>query len=341
MTLYSMAQVYVRHLAAALMAASSFWLAPVTTQAGMLTPGNILVSTGQPFQPRTLSEYSRAGLFVQSFSIPSPIIPIPIVEVPRDVVVTPNGLAHVFNGTGDPFVSTLNPLDSSWTHRTHSGWSTIANTTYGGIATNGQYVFTTDNNTGNGADTLMGVIRFDMVNGTSERFADTIEPIDLNMGLDGLLYVQYPGGSSSGRSVEVYDPVTLNHIRHIFFGLEDEHRSIAVSATGEMYLADSSGDIERYNPDATLINRINVCGISPGRCFLSDIDIAPDGTIIASTTRGRIIVTDLNLSNPHLFPTTFQENPIFVTFVPEPGSAALLGVAALGLSGRRSRRQVR
>ncbi|MBI5763144.1 MAG: WD40 repeat domain-containing protein [Planctomycetes bacterium] len=328
-----------RCFAVLLMAARSVWLAPEAAHAGMLNPGNILISTGQPFQPRTLSEYTRAGQFVQSFTIPTPLSPLPTSEIPRDVVVTPDGLAHVYNGTFDPFLSTLNPMSLTWSHRDHPGWTTIANTTYGGIATIGQYIFATDNDTGSGDDRLMGVVRFDLVNGTSERFADTIEPIDLNMGLDGLLYVQYPGGSSSGRSVEVYDPVTLTHIRHVFFGLEDEHRSIAVSATGDFYLADPNGDIERWAPNATLISRVNVCGLAPTRCLLSDIDIAPDGTVIATSTRGRIFTTDLNLSPPQLFPTTFQDKPLFVTFVPEPGSAAFLGVVTIAVVSRPTRRR--
>lgn len=325
--------------ATTLLAAWCLCLVVQSAHAGQLTPGNILVSTGQPFQPRTLSEYTRAGQFVQSFTIPYPLSPLPISEIPRDVVVTPDGLAHVYNGTFDPFLSTLNPMSLSWSHRDHPGWTSIANSTYGGIANFGQYVFATDMNTSSGENTLMGVIRFDMTNGTSQRFADTIEPIDLNMGLDGLLYAQYPGGSSSGAAVEVYDPVSLNHIRHVFFGLEDQHRSLAVSASGEFYLADPNGDIERWSPDATLISRINVCTVAPGRCFLSDIDIAPDGTIIASTTRGRIITIDLNLSNPQLFPVTFQENPTFVAFVPEPASAALFLTTAIGLTSARPRQR--
>lgn len=320
-------------LAAALVAAWCLCLAVQSAHAGQLTPGNVLVSTGQPFQPRTLSEYTRAGQFVQSFTIPYPLSPLPISEIPRDVVVTPDGLAHVFNGSSDPFLSTLDPMALTWSHRTYPGWKTFGSVVYGGIASHNNFVFTTDMDGDNGSGIQMGVIRFDMAGGSSEQFAEINEPIDLNMGLDGLLYVKF------GSSAEVYDPVTLTHIRHVFFGLQDEHRSIAVSATGDIYLADPNGDIERWASNATLISRVNVCGLAPTRCSLSDIDIAPDGTVIASSTRGRIFTTDLNLSPPQLFPTTFQNNPLFITFVPEPGSATLLLATAIAVTSARPRRR--
>lgn len=39
-----------------------------------------------------------------------------------------------------------------------------------------------------------GIIRFNLLTGPSIRFPETIEPIDLTIGLDGLLYALYPGG---------------------------------------------------------------------------------------------------------------------------------------------------
>ncbi|MBI5764186.1 MAG: hypothetical protein HZA51_11735 [Planctomycetes bacterium] len=307
-----------------------------SAHAGQLTPGNILIST--EFD-RRLYEYTRTGQLVQSYTVPYPVSPMPQTEALRDVFVTSDGLAHLYNGTFDPYLTTLNPLTNSWTHRTHTGWSTINNITYGGIGNYGQYIYTSDDNTGNGDDNLSGIIRFDMTNGTSERFADTFEPIDLTVGQDGLLYLLHPPTSSGGWALEVYDPVSLTHLNHIFFGIAGDHRAVAVNAAGEIYRADAQGNIRRYAPDATLINEINVCGISPGRCFLSDLDIAPDGTIIAGTTSGRVIMTNTTLSSAQLFPAIVPNNAIFVAFVPEPASAALFLTTAIGITSARPRRR--
>ncbi|HUN82271.1 MAG TPA: hypothetical protein VMV81_12275, partial [Phycisphaerae bacterium] len=184
----------------------------------------------------------------------------------------------------------------------------------------------------------MGVVRFDLASNTSLRFATTIDPIDLNVGLDGLLYVQYPGGSPAGFELEVYDPVTLEHVRQIFFGLND-FRACAVNRDGEIYLADSVGNIKRFAPSGTLISQINVCGILAGNCFLSDIDIAPDGALVASSAYGRLVLTDVGLSNPMAFPVpAFNTTTTFVTFVPEPASSMLAIVAFSAITRSRPRR---
>lgn len=322
-------------LAAVLVAAWCLCLVVQSAHAGQLTPGNILISA--EFD-RRLYEYTRTGQLVQSYTVPYPLSPIPTLEWTRDVIVTPDGLAHVFNGTGDPYLTTLNPMTNTWSHQTHTGWSTIANITYGGIASYGQYIYVSDDNTGNGNDNLSGIIRFDMTNGTFERFADTFEPIDLTVGQDGLLYLLHPPTSSGGWALEVYDPVSLTHLNHIFFGIAGDHRAVAVNAAGEIYRADAQGNIRRYASDTTLINEINVCGISPGRCFLTDLDIASDGTIIAGTTSGRVIMTNTSLSSAQLFPAIVPNNSLFVAFVPEPASAALFLTTAIGITSARPQR---
>lgn len=324
---------FVRFKTSVLITAVSIGCFPsFVTHASQLTPGNILISA--EFD-RRLYEYTRTGQLVQSYTVPYPVSPTPTIEVTRDVIVTPDGLAHIFNGTGDPYLTTLNPLNNTWSHRTHTGWSTINNITYGGIANYGQYIYVSDDNTGNGDDNLSGIIRFDMTNGTSERFADTFEPIDLTVGQDGLLYLLHPPTSSGGFALEVYDPVSLTHLNHIFFGIAGDHRAVAVNAAGEIYRADAQGNIRRYAPDATPIGQINVCSVSPGNCFLTDLDIAPDGTIMAGTTSGRVIFTNTELSSAQRFPTIIPGNSLFVAFVPEPSTFILSLMALAGLLNRK------
>lgn len=323
--------------ATTLVAAWCLCLVVQSAHAGQLTPGNILISAEYD---RRLYEYTRTGQLVQSYTVPYPVNPRPGPEVLRDIIVTPDGLMHSFNGTFDPYLTTLSPLTNTWSHQTHSGWSTINNGSYGGIASYNQYIFVSDQFTGSGVDNLSGTIRFDMVNGTSERFADTFEPIDLTVGQDGLLYLLHPPTSSGGWALEVYDPVNLTHLNHIFFGIEVvDYRAVAVNAAGEIYRSDTQGNIRRYAPDATLINEINVCGASPGHCFLTDLDLALDGTIIAGTSSGRVIMTNTALSSAQLFPAIVPNNALFVAFVPEPASAALFLTTAIGITSARPQRR--
>jgi hypothetical protein len=42
-------------------------------------------------------------------------------EVNRDLVVTPDGLIRVYNGTFDPFLSTNDPSTGIWQHQTFTG----------------------------------------------------------------------------------------------------------------------------------------------------------------------------------------------------------------------------
>jgi len=97
---------------------------------------NLLVTVSD-----TLREYTT-GTLVQSFTVPRG--PAPADGPARDVIVGPAGQAHVYNGTFNPYLSTLDPVTGTWSHVTHAGWDTVNNVSYGGVARYGPCVFATD-----------------------------------------------------------------------------------------------------------------------------------------------------------------------------------------------------
>ena len=111
-------------------------------------------------------------------------------EPGRDLVYDQSGKVHVYTGTFDPALSSYTLAGGGWTQRTHSGWSTFNNVSYGGIGLLGDYVYVTDMTTfSEPADEAKGVVRFNLADGTSARFLETEEPQDLTIGKDGRLYL--------------------------------------------------------------------------------------------------------------------------------------------------------
>ena len=275
---------------------------------GQLGGGNLLISTNE-----VLYEYTREGSFVQSFTIPNNA-----GEPARDIVANGPSTVFVYNGTIDPVLSILDVPTRTWSHMTHQGWATFGNGTYGGIAVRGQYVFVTDMTEGGDS----GIVRFDVTSGTSELFAGDIAPIDLTIGLNGLLYALHPGGSPGGREVEVYDPLTLSYLRTIdlaaIFG-HTAHRSIAVNASGEMFIADWDGDMQKIDEEGNILLETNICGIGES-CSLYDVDVSSDGAVVVGDRSGGVIVTDEMFSEFSAF--AVGGSGIFVAFEPCGGCPA-------------------
>ncbi len=294
---------------------------PQMSAASVITPGNLLISSRE-----VLYEYTTAGVQVQSFDVPYPGWP-PVIESARDIVQAESGDVYVYNGTFDPYLSSLDPGSESWNHRTFSGWSTVNNGTYGGIAVTDNHAFVTDMGTfgDGGADNAQGVVRFDLDGANPLRFATDVEPIDLTLGLDGLLYVLHPGGSPGGRFVEVFDPATLAFIKQInlagIFG-HTEHRAIAVDSHGDLFIADLDGEVHHVSATGVLLDTINPeCDWigRPIHCQFYDIDISHSGMLALGTRFGEVFLTDTRFSSVSTFDV--GRRGVFVAFsIPEPNT---------------------
>jgi hypothetical protein len=289
------------------------------------TPGNLLLS-----QSDILREYTRDGVLVQSISIPYPGgAPCPQCEEARDVTVHPNGRAYVYNGTSKPYLSEFNPITDGWSHQTFAGLSLVNNGSYGGLTTRGRYAFLPDMRTFGDGGEPMGIIRFDLEGGPAIRFAEDIGPIDLNIGLDGLLYALHPGGSPSGRDVDVFNPESTTRLRTIDVGRTD-NRGVAADSDGSLFVVSWNETLYHFDPNGLLLGSLN---LPASDTF--DIDINNDGAIVVGSRFGVIMLTDRQFANVSSF--TSPGGEVFVSFLPIPEpSATLTAVVLIGiLSGCR------
>ncbi|MFB2881083.1 Calx-beta domain-containing protein [Floridanema aerugineum] len=284
---------------------------PGTFVNGSGTGGNILVSTNQ-----TIGEYTQAGTAVSAaINIPYGAASRPLGEDARDIIIDQNNLIFNYNGTFDPFLSIYDQSNGTWNHRTHPGWSTVNNASYGGIAKYQNFVYATDMITFDVDDTPTGIVRFDLSNNTSARFADTQQYIDLTMGLDGVLYALRDDSSLSGRTVDGYDPLTMNLLWTTT--LANDARGIAVNKNGDIFAADWDGNIRRYDDNGTQLNFR-----ASGTTNLNDIDVSFDGKLIVGSRFGQVIITDESLASQTSF--SVGSDDVFVSFTTPQTPIAIL-----------------
>lgn len=286
---------------------------------GVFAPGNILVSNspltgGDP----KLYEYTAFGQLVREFDIPE-------FEVggARDLVMDSVAELQIYNGTFEPRLSTFDPhlipttlqVRGFESHTEFEGWSTANNKTFGGIASAGNYVFATDVRTNDDTKAERGIVRYDIITDTFERFHSSQgDIIDITVGLDGLLYTLGPTGSAIGTTVHKYHPVTMELLGNII--LPVNHRAIAVDANGDIFAVNPN--IHRYSsvgvPQGTPLGDEGIGG-------LSDIDIDRDGRLLIASHDGHILMTDRNFTGLFTFQTRQSDGLNFAAFVsPSRGS---------------------
>jgi len=227
----------------------------------------------------TLREYTTAGSLVQSFDVPYPG-GRPGTESARGLTQGQDGNAYVYNGTFSPYLSALDPAAGTWTHTTYSGWSTVNNVSYGGLAHYQQYIFASDMNTAGASEE--GIIRFNTDDGTAVRFADTKEFTTLNVGLDGEVY-----GIESGR-IDVYDPSTLSLLRTVNVASSSpDPRGVAVDAAGDIFTSDWNGYVYQFDANGTLLGSLNTHGGN-----LTNIQVSSTGQLVIGSRFGDVIQSD-------------------------------------------------
>jgi PKD repeat protein len=265
------------------------------------------VPTGLPFLGGDLivtkSESGSAGHYFREYRPDGTLVRqvnIPNVDggYSRDVAVTDAGTLVVYNGTFHPSLSVYDPVAETWTHYTYPGWSTANVLSDGGVAVRGQYAYATDTFTYSGGEPS-GLVRFDLTDGSAERFASGTEYGDVYLGGDGLLY------GLRGGQVDVFDPDTmaLLHTIHPNTGTADI-RALAVNAAGELYLGIWNHDVYHVAADGTLLDQLNMNSVPPVNTIGGSwsLDVSPDGTeVLIVAGSGYLVRTDLDLSNPRVF----------------------------------------
>jgi len=281
-----------------------FTVEPVSEN--FFTPGNIIVSSSN-----NLYEVNSSGQIIQQIEIPSAGN---TVESARDIAFDDEGNIHVYNGTFSPTLSTYYTASESWTHRSINGFNTINNIRYGGIDTFKNYVFLTDMS--NPTDDTQGVIRYDLESETYVRFAESIEPVDLVLGLDGLLYVL----SSGVNFITVYEPSTLSLVKSFnTTGLQGSSgpSSIAVDSESNIYIGNTDGDIQRVDADSNLVKTVTLYRDNELTGSVSDVNLREDGILGLSGRFGEIYLEEAQLLNNSVtadFSVTNTNS--FLTFVP-------------------------
>jgi hypothetical protein len=302
-----------------------FILALTQANSAPINPNNILVSIGNATAGLatyydSVREFTPDGVLVQTIPFSYPYRLYPQTEYLRDIVVDQYGQIDAFNGTFNPFLTRYSPDSGLLTHNPpFPFWRVNNNSYYGAIATFQNFVFTLDNGL------YGGIVRFDLFDHTTSRYAEGIDFLDVNVGADGKLYGLLPGGYY-GAHVNVYDPQTMTLLRTISLpqsisSLDDMLRTIAVDQTGRLFVTDIFGNVHRLDSNGNLQVTTNT-----GFTHLTDIDIDETGRLILGEQEGgRVIVGDTTLTSFTSFLAMNDPNvswwTIFVSFahpVPPP-----------------------
>ena len=234
--------------------------------AATVTAGNLIASvnefTGSILAPKYVAEYTTGGTRVQILAnVPRPGATGENRDATRDLVLGPGNAIHVYNGTFDAHLARLDLDTLTWTQERFSGWSTTNSVTYGGLDRRGQYIYATDRWTQGGEP--QGVVRFDTSGGPPVRFAEGLQPIDLDVA-GGVVY------ALEGDTVGKFDATTLVSLGVFKAGDHSFNRAIGVATDGSVLIGSSGGRIMRYSATGVLLDTLIVPGASFG-----DIDIDP------------------------------------------------------------------
>lgn len=261
---------------------------------------NILVTMVPSLHNSRLREFSPAGVQVGDISLP---VGAGGDEPVRDLIVDSAANVQFYNGTNEPILSTLDPRRGTFASHTTAGWSTVNVSSYGGIASIGNYIFATDMASGTEADLQQGLIRFDITDYSSARFATTLDFIDVTVGLDGLVYgleytpVTLPDVPTPPYEVHVYNPATLAFIRTVTLASPQLPLAVVVNSQGNFFAVLGDNLVYEFAPDGTFLRTL-----STGGTKLNDLDISPEGQIIAAGATGSVVV----MNDPgHDLPTSF------------------------------------
>ena len=252
--------------------------------AAPFTGGDILVSRNGIFTG-DLYEYTPNGVLQQHLSVPYPGADIFEVGEMHDLAFDNMGRLHIYHGTFAPSLSTLDPISQTWAQHSTDGWSTVNVTYYGGLSTYRNYVYATDDSTFGGEPN--GIVRFDTSqNYSAQRFQEGTDFIDVNMGLDGVLYA-----TSDPHTVYAFDPISLTLLRTI--SLSVDVSAIAVGPDGTIFAPGFIGDTKIYRLDSAGAIEGSIDTGDPF-ASLQDIDLSPAGQLVVGSRFGTVYLSDVS-----------------------------------------------
>jgi hypothetical protein len=300
--------------------------------AASLTQGDILVSSSTNLQTSVLREYTPTGQLVQTFSVP---IAPGGDSFARGIATDTSGNVQIYNGTFAPFLTTLNPAGSgTFTNHTFSGWSTVNNIFFGGIVVNGNFAYATDMATADGGSPN-GIVRFDLTNFSATRFASGTangsgDYTQLGLGLNGLLYAPWPGGSPQGNHIDIINPVSMAVVNTINLPFTFQVSGVTADQAGNIYAVGALNDGHIYKLDS---NGNVLTSIATGFAGLTGLELSNSGQLLTASNTGEVILTNTSFSSLTSFSvgsqfTTFDAfvTPPTVAPVPEPAGLTLMAI---------------
>src|SRR6516225_8745588 len=278
--------------------------------------GNILATVAGPYPQHLFQEYTPTGSLVRAVNIPP--TPGSSFDYARSLVEDPSGTVYVYNGTFTPYLAAYSPATNSWSQSTYTGWSTVSNISYGGLAEFGNYIYASDMATA-GAGAPNGVVRFNLADGSATRFGN-LDFTELSIGLDGKLYAL----SAAASAVYVYDPISTALLRKVALPSAD-YRGVVANANGDIFTVAWNNVISHFNSAGVLQSSITL-NSSTGAPFMynfsDDIAIAPDGTLAIGSFSGYIARMTSAFTNISYINTN-SNNQVFVTFAPQPAQPSI------------------
>jgi hypothetical protein len=280
-----------------------------------LMAGNLLIVDQEPGRSTFyLMQYSQSGSQLSSQVIPQPPGQTGYQSV-GGVSVDSTGAFDVVNtglpGGNQSYLSTYSPKSGQWTHQTYPGWPTVGNISYGTDGSLGQYVYASDLGTTIPNGTPYGIIRFDTTGGASAAFVPNVGFYQLTVGLDGLIY-GLTSTSSYSLQIQAFDPKTFNLVKTITIpnvaNNDNDWRSIAVDASGQVLVADWTGMVVKLSPTGTVLASAR---IGNGE-NLDDIALDSDGQVAIGGRNGDVFLTDESLASSRTIATGQWD--AFVTF---------------------------
>lgn len=303
---------------------------------------SILVTSG--IGDGRLSEFNTDGIRLQRFSFSYPTFGDDSSPQVKDILVSPTGDVHIISGDSDAYLITLDPgltispTQSQLSFSDFPFWKVSSNIAHGaaGIDKLGRVVVPDVIGSTNPLD-LGGLYRFESDLSGGTHFGDPIEYARVAVGLDGFIYGLRDSSGAESWVVDVYDPDTLLKQSETNFSSAGGYlvNDLAIASDGGMYVA-IGNSIAEVDGNWGIINQITPdTGGTPNGGRIVDIDINAEGTLIAGTGNGYVIVTDTELSPPKIFygePMPGSFGVVFVSFassIPEPSSASLAVLGCL------------
>jgi len=302
---------------------------PQTSHADL--PSNLFIQSQEPGITRyRINEYDTSSALVINSYVP-PARPMSSGSLfPQDIVVNQAQQLHLFNGSFDPYLATLDLNTGIWSQQTHLGWSGRANASRNGIGQIGDNVFVTDASASTSGSSFPGLVVFNETSETSVGIAPGIDATDLATGLDGSLWVL------SGNDALQFDPVSFAQIGTVSLSAAtgSDIRSIAVDANGDFFVGDWDGFVSRLDASGNFISSFDPASLLNSSLpnSIIDVDISHDGQLAIGTR-----FKGTWLSNRQLDPAIQIESNrrnSFVAFapVPEPTTCGLVLIATLCLA---------